>query len=75
MNNTKIAFIGCGRMGHTHLKALMEMYDKGYDDFEIAAFCDTDKTHAVNFAEEYKAHTLKRSPRYSRRGQSFGIRH
>lgn len=62
MKKMNIAFIGCGGMGGAHLNALKEMYDKGYDDFEIVAFCDIKKEHAEKFAEDYKAHTSKEVP-------------
>ncbi len=62
MEKVKIAFIGCGGMGGSHLSALKEMYDNGYEDFEIVAFCDIKKEHAQKFAQDYTEHTSKDVP-------------
>lgn len=62
MEKAKIAFIGCGGMGGEHLNALKQMYDNGYDDFNIVAFCDIKKEHAEKFAKDYKEHTSKKVP-------------
>ncbi len=62
MRKINIAFIGCGGMGSEHLDALKELYDKGFDDFEIVAFCDIDESHAQKFADDYKKHTSKKVP-------------
>ena len=57
MNKVKIALIGCGRMASGHLIGLGTIHDRGYDDYEIVAFCDILESNAQSFSDEYKKMT------------------
>ncbi len=46
----RLAFVGCGQMGHSHLNAYRRLVRRGADFFDIVAVCDP----AVDSAAEFK---------------------
>ncbi|MDR1550527.1 MAG: Gfo/Idh/MocA family oxidoreductase [Hungatella sp.] len=54
MKKLKFAIIGCGEIFLSHWEGYVEQREKGFDDFEIAAFCDLDLARARKYAGKYK---------------------
>ena len=57
MRKIKIAVIGCGGIYSLHWEGWKEQFDKGYDDFELVAFCDIVPERAQAYADKYEALT------------------
>lgn len=53
MEKIKIAVIGCGGIFGDHWNAYCEQFEKGFDDFEIVAFCDLIKERAQDYADKW----------------------
>ncbi len=53
MEKIKIAVIGCGGIFGDHWNAYTQQFEKGFDDFEIVAFCDLIKERAQDYADRW----------------------
>ena len=53
MDKIKIAVVGCGGIFGDHWNAYKQQFEKGFDDFEIVAFCDLVKERAQNYADKW----------------------
>lgn len=53
MKKFKVAVIGCGGIFYSHWDGYTEQFDKGFDDFELVAFCDLVEERAREFADKY----------------------
>ncbi|MBT5876361.1 MAG: Gfo/Idh/MocA family oxidoreductase [Candidatus Latescibacteria bacterium] len=56
MNKIKLAYIGCGGMGHRHLYGLGELNRLGICAFEPVAVCDPKEENARSLAGKIKEH-------------------
>ena len=50
MNKTRVALVGCGKVGGLHCKAVAQI-----PEAEFIAVCDADSSRASKFAIEHKA--------------------
>ena len=53
MEKIKIAVVGCGGIFCAHWNAYCMQMEKGFDDFEIVAFCDIVKEKADEYADKW----------------------
>lgn len=61
MEKIKVAVIGCGGIFRDHWDGYEEQLSKGFDDFELVAFCDLIAERAQNYANKYKEATGKQA--------------
>ncbi|MBQ2817919.1 MAG: Gfo/Idh/MocA family oxidoreductase [Clostridia bacterium] len=54
MEKIKIAVVGCGGIFANHWTGYIEQRDKGFNDFEIVAFCDLIPERAQAYADKYE---------------------
>ena len=54
MEKIKIAVVGCGGIFGDHWNAYTQQFEKGFDDFEIVAFCDIVKERAESYAGKWQ---------------------
>ena len=59
--SSPLAIIGCGGMGHRHLRGLARLRSIGWHDLELVAVCDQHRPHAESLAAE-AAVSLGRAP-------------
>ena len=53
MSEIRIAVVGCGGIFNDHWNAYLQQFEKGFNDFEIVAFCDIVKERAEAFADKW----------------------
>jgi predicted dehydrogenase len=51
-----LAIVGCGGMGHRHLRGLIELHRAGWDEFTVVAACDPVTENAESLAGEVAAY-------------------
>ena len=56
MNKIKLAIVGCGGMGHRHLRGLAELHRAGLSHFEVVGACDPVAANAESLADEAAEH-------------------
>lgn len=56
MNNIKLAIVGCGGMGHRHLRGLAELHRAGLSKFDLVGACDPLTANAESLADEAADH-------------------
>ncbi len=52
MTPIPLALIGCGGMGHRHLRGLIELHRAGLAEFSVVAACDPVTANAASLADE-----------------------
>lgn len=52
MDGIRLAIVGCGGMGHRHLRGLGELQQQGLSRFDLVAACDPNRANAESLAEE-----------------------
>ena len=60
MTNARLAIVGCGGMGHRHLRGLAELHRADLSRFDLIAACDPVVDNAQSLADEAEAHFGKR---------------
>lgn len=61
MDMIRVAVVGCGGIFSAHWEGYQEQLSKGYDDFELVAFCDLIEERAQEYADKYFAATGKKA--------------
>jgi predicted dehydrogenase len=61
MDSIRIAVVGCGGIFSAHWEGYQEQLAKGFDDFELVAFCDLVEEKARDYADKYLAATGKQA--------------
>lgn len=56
MEKIRLAIVGCGGMGHRHLRGLAELYRAGLSEFDLVGACDPVTANAESLAEEAAEH-------------------
>lgn len=56
MNKVKLAIVGCGGMGHRHLRGLAELHRAGLSNFDLVGACDPVTANAESLADEAAEH-------------------
>jgi len=56
MNKIKLAIVGCGGMGHRHLRGLAELTQACLSPFELIGACDPVTANAESLAQEAEEH-------------------
>ena len=56
MEKIRLAYIGCGGMGHRHLYGLAELHRAGICKFEPVAACDPNQENAASLAAQIREH-------------------
>lgn len=56
MSKIKLAIVGCGGMGHRHLRGLAELSRTGLSPFELVGACDPFTDNANSLADEAAEH-------------------
>ena len=56
MEKIRLAIVGCGGMGHRHLRGLAELYRAGLSRFELVGACDPVQDNANSLADEAEGH-------------------
>jgi predicted dehydrogenase len=55
MDKIRLAIVGCGGMGHRHLKGVGELDHQGLSRFDLVAACDPNRANAESLADEAEA--------------------
>jgi len=55
MDKIRLSIVGCGGMGHRHLKGLGELDRQGLSRFELVAACDPNRSNAESLADDAEA--------------------
>jgi len=56
MEKIRLAIVGCGGMGHRHLRGLAELHRAGLSRFELVGACDPVQANAESLADEAAEH-------------------
>ncbi|MEM7536831.1 MAG: Gfo/Idh/MocA family oxidoreductase [Chloroflexota bacterium] len=56
MSKIKLAIVGCGGMGHRHLRGLAELHRNHLSHFDVVAACDPVAANANSLADEAAEH-------------------
>ena len=56
MEKIRLAIVGCGGMGHRHLRGLAELHRAGLSRFELVGACDPVTANAQSLADEAAEH-------------------
>jgi predicted dehydrogenase len=56
MEKIRLAIVGCGGMGHRHLRGLAELHRAGLSRFELVGACDPVQANAQSLADEAAEH-------------------
>ena len=56
MKTIKLAIVGCGGMGHRHLRGLAELHRAGLSKFDLVGACDPMTANAESLADEAAEH-------------------
>jgi predicted dehydrogenase len=56
MEKIRLAIVGCGGMGHRHLRGLAELHRAGLSRFELVGACDPVEANAHSLADEAAEH-------------------
>ena len=60
MSHIPIAIVGCGGMGHRHLRGLAELHRAGLSKFELVGACDPVQANAESLADQAETHFDRR---------------
>lgn len=56
MEKIRLAIVGCGGMGHRHLRGLAELHRAGLSQFDLVGACDPVQSNAESLADEAEGH-------------------